>query len=759
MQKLIFFFLIFAGIYAQTPELIGPPGGLVFANQLKIHPTNTNLLYSGTYYGALFEFENDKNILNPIETYNQQIPLSDISFPYKIHETIFIQAGYSYRTFNKGDRWELIEPTSWNTNFIFNHMNSNAVYMTRRGNEIWRSNNLGASWNKLFTYQREDSTIIENNITAFSISKMDTSVMYFGTKSAELFRSTNSGNNWILVNNPSEFNQMITFIEPAPFDDNILYLNLHGALAKYELDSKTLKYLFDEPGKALSDYSINPQDTLIMYVAVWGLETATDLGIYKSTDGGESWERKVNGIDADFILGQSIEINPENPNELYAGIGSLGIYTTVNGGEDWTLTNAANSDVISIHIDNENPGTLLTAQLGWASMKTTNYGEDWYHPDFDNSFQYQNIQGIEINPFNTNEGFLISKDHLFKTTDKGESWNEFPQNLEGLLLISYHPDIPDLMYASSADSPIFEPGIDATYRSTDHGETWQHINNKQLISIGYDLVNEIIYGLGEPGENSILLRTTDYGESWETVLTVNDIAGYDWLWPTSLAVSNINPNHIYVAFKEGILLFSDDAGMSWSRIDNTLKELDKFSPFAEIWLDDTKLGRFYVGISGGGQPTTENFTNGGLYLTEDNGNSWRKVYGSAVNVIKADNQTPRNMYIGTKFGVKTFVDTLTVTSVRNDEEEILPNEYALFQNYPNPFNPSTQIKYAVPNATNIKLKVYDILGKEIITLVNGYKNVGTYEVQFDASNLSSGVYLYRLETESFSQTKKLMIIK
>ncbi len=190
-----------------------------------------------------------------------------------------------------------------------------------------------------------------------------------------------------------------------------------------------------------------------------------------------------------------------------------------------------------------------------------------------------------------------------------------------------------------------------------------------------------------------------------------------------------------------------------------MNELDNGGHVATIWLDELQSGRMYVGTYSFGQPLTDNFSNGGLYLTEDNGNNWRKVYGSAVNVIKADNEIPRKMYIGTKFGVKTFVDTLTVTSVRNDEEEILPSEYALFQNFPNPFNPSTQIKYAIPNGTNVKLKVFDILGKEIITLVNGYKNAGTYEVQFDASNLPSGVYLYRLETESFSQTKKLMLIK
>ena len=89
----------------------------------------------------------------------------------------------------------------------------------------------------------------------------------------------------------------------------------------------------------------------------------------------------------------------------------------------------------------------------------------------------------------------------------------------------------------------------------------------------------------------------------------------------------------------------------------------------------------------------------------------------------------------------------------------IPNSYSLNQNYPNPFNPTTTIKFGVPTSEVVRLTVYDILGREVRTLVNELKSAGTYEVSFDASALSSGVYFYKLETPSYSTTKRMLLVK
>ena len=100
-----------------------------------------------------------------------------------------------------------------------------------------------------------------------------------------------------------------------------------------------------------------------------------------------------------------------------------------------------------------------------------------------------------------------------------------------------------------------------------------------------------------------------------------------------------------------------------------------------------------------------------------------------------------------------------VLSVTENKNSVRPTQYMLNQNYPNPFNPSTTIKYSLPNNGNITLKVYNLIGQEVATLINSYQTSGEYAVTFNASNLSSGVYFYRLESGSFNVVKKMLLMK
>lgn len=95
----------------------------------------------------------------------------------------------------------------------------------------------------------------------------------------------------------------------------------------------------------------------------------------------------------------------------------------------------------------------------------------------------------------------------------------------------------------------------------------------------------------------------------------------------------------------------------------------------------------------------------------------------------------------------------------DDFEEKVPADFALLQNYPNPFNPSTQITFSLPERSNVTLKIFDILGKEIATLVNETKSAGTYNVNFDASKLSSGVYIYSIQAGDFAESRKMLLMK
>ena len=101
---------------------------------------------------------------------------------------------------------------------------------------------------------------------------------------------------------------------------------------------------------------------------------------------------------------------------------------------------------------------------------------------------------------------------------------------------------------------------------------------------------------------------------------------------------------------------------------------------------------------------------------------------------------------------------ITPTSV-SDPAQGVPESYALSQNYPNPFNPSTKITYALPTKADVSLKVYNVLGQEAASLVNEFQEAGTYNVDFSAAKLTSGVYFYTLKAGQFAETKKMMLLK
>ncbi|PIP76906.1 MAG: hypothetical protein COW85_11720, partial [Ignavibacteria bacterium CG22_combo_CG10-13_8_21_14_all_37_15] len=196
----------------------------------------------------------------------------------------------------------------------------------------------------------------------------------------------------------------------------------------------------------------------------------------------------------------------------------------------------------------------------------------------------------------------------------------------------------------------------------------------------------------------------------------------------------------------------------------SIKGLEPWMGFPTILLDPNKSGRIYVGVRGGGVAFTDQFTKGGLYLTEDDCKTWRRVFTGSVLGIFSDEGNPRRVFINTYQGVFRFLDTLTVTDIK-DIPNNLPESFLLQQNYPNPFNPSTTISYQIPSNNFVTLKVYDVLGNEVSTLVNEWKEAGSYNAQFTTSSavggkqLASGMYFYTLTAGKFTDTKKFILLK
>jgi hypothetical protein len=131
----------------------------------------------------------------------------------------------------------------------------------------------------------------------------------------------------------------------------------------------------------------------------------------------------------------------------------------------------------------------------------------------------------------------------------------------------------------------------------------------------------------------------------------------------------------------------------------------------------------------------------------------------SINVKDKINGMILNEELGEGKEVRILNNNITIIQVSGRREELLPVKYNLDQNYPNPFNLSTSIQYAIDNRQFVQLRIYDILGNEVATLVNEYKPAGMYNLQFTMNNLASGIYFYKLQAGSFVETKKMMLLK
>ncbi len=150
-----------------------------------------------------------------------------------------------------------------------------------------------------------------------------------------------------------------------------------------------------------------------------------------------------------------------------------------------------------------------------------------------------------------------------------------------------------------------------------------------------------------------------------------------------------------------------------------------------------------------------------ITYTDLNGNFMLHVSNKLWNYVINPGQLPPmyNGYSITAHPGQTNVNfNFTLTDVEGQPSSI-PDKYSLSQNYPNPFNPVTAIKYSIPNEGFVSLKIYNVLGSEVATLVNEFKNAGSYNVSFNAENLSSGVYYYKLKSGTFVETKKMILLK
>jgi len=203
-----------------------------------------------------------------------------------------------------------------------------------------------------------------------------------------------------------------------------------------------------------------------------------------------------------------------------------------------------------------------------------------------------------------------------------------------------------------------------------------------------------------------------------------DIFNNKWFSTTYGGVAKFNTEQ-----NQWTIYTSENSGLPWN---NTWA----------IYIDDKN--KKWIGLQGGGFVTFNDTT-------------WDYILPSTGSVWDFKKDKYGNMWICWNGGLRVY-NPNGVIGIRNYTEEI-PSNLELYQNYPNPFNPVTKINFAIPKQGYVNLKVYDILGREVKTLINEIKQAGYYSVDFNASNLSSGVYFYKIQVNEFMDIKKMIVIK
>jgi len=250
-------------------------------------------------------------------------------------------------------------------------------------------------------------------------------------------------------------------------------------------------------------------------------------------------------------------------------------------------------------------------------------------------------------------------------------------------------------------------------------------------------------------------HSSDYGISWLSGPPADNVfdGGVDFL--ENLLTGLTGGGQISTPVS-GWTHKSIDGGQTWSQ------RLYSF-PYP---IRAVKLFNDTLGLAFGGNLYQEA---GGIYITTDGGLNWNLDINTAAEMFSYDviTTSPSSMDIwcaGSTGGSTGFTGKLYKASIGTlvgiDDTKIdRPSSFQLFQNYPNPFNPATKIRYQLPEESKVVIKIYDIMGTEVVTFVNDKKEPGTYEVELNTKNLSSGTYIYRFVAGSFVESKKMILMK
>ncbi|MCW9066590.1 MAG: T9SS type A sorting domain-containing protein, partial [Ignavibacteriaceae bacterium] len=499
-----------------------------------------------------------------------------------------------------------------------------------------------------------------------------------------------------------------------------------------------------------------------------------------SQNQGTDWEQLNIGLADQLTTAVALDFQ----DNIYVGTSEGGVFQKTNSQSSFTLINMHQgmSNVLNIYVTQDN-SLYICSELGglfkrnefsleWEQLnaglpltqaiplgfdsddnfylgnsysgfyRSTDTGDSWFPiaPYFGGSHRFTFLEYNNQLFFGTTIEFAFFG-MLFRSTDQGESWDYFHEGIP--LILPGNPWIQVVMGMDvNSDGDLFAAlNTSGIYRRLVTDDSWHYVNSNIPDTDAFSVCvnsNDIVFA-GFP--DGYIYKSSDNGEKW--VQSLSGYQGYtvEFLKSAGNYVFAILHNWNYPHQDSSIGLYSYDNGDNWfnlnvSGLGSRVNSIDYFSDDFIIAGTDTN----------------------GVFVSTDFGNNWTGANsGLSDNNIKGVIIHPDGLLLcGTENG-GIFIADLIPTNVDNINNSLV--NFSLQQNYPNPFNPGTIITWQLAVSSDVTIKVYDVLGNEVATLVNEEKPAGKYEVKFNGSGLSSGLYFYQLKAGSFIQTKKMLLLK
>lgn len=710
MKKYIFIILIiyfFAlSIQAQWLQTNGPYGGWISS----IAVTKTGIIVSTDQAGIFLSSDQGatwrKTNREPVDKYG----IPNI-YCFKVDSTN-IFAGTTRGIFispDGGENWDnLSSPLQYGAT-AFGIVGSKLYAAGFYG--VFVSTDNGVSW--------DSAGLSTMSVTSLAVYD---SLLIAGTIGNGIYRSTDDGKDWTSVfNNPFYGNDILCI--------QMIGKNLFAGTRYTSLQQSTIIFhilVSTDNGKTwnVSDNDITgPVNQCAGILAFAGTDTsiyaATEgWGVFHSTNNGANWVNVNNGL-ANLNV-QSLALYNSM---VFAGTGD-GFYLSTDAGTSW---HSAVNGIIGTQVESllEDSGKLYAASWGSGVFRSSDDGNNWEVINRG----LGNMDPLAIAVYK-DKLFLGTASGVYTSTNNGDSWS-----LSGLE--NHYMDClaasRSKVYAGASPGGVFV--------STDYGVSWDSCQATTSFIECLAVVDSIVLA----GGNGIY-RSTDNGLTWAPADSgLSEIGGNYYPIINSIAViyDSVNNRHanLFAASDVNGIFRSTDYGVSWKSVGLNYQMIRSMTI-----IDSTIL----VGMNDSGK----------VYISTNNGNSWeleneRIITSNPITSFVASNA---NIFVGTE-GDGVWRRSLSEIEIVKSNTDMNIQKFFLAQNYPNPFNPTTTLSFVISHRALVSLKIYDVLGREVATIVNKELPAGNYKYQWNASNLASGVYLYRLQSNGFIDTKKLILLK